>query len=392
MNPTAIVVGSGPSGISMAHELRKAGIPPFDIYKAAAKPGDVWHQNTYSRCGCDVPSHLYLFSFNKNPDWISYFQQLGIRAHIHVLIRCISTKWDDGRRKWVVSFRNKRTNIKFTREADIFISCVGGAISVPKDCTSLRASFGTRRSGITTMTCGKRIAVLGNGCSADQFVPWLVKQGAQVTQYAPLQQWYHERPNHRFTAMQRFLFRYVPSRLTLYRSRIFVKTDSLLPVKVPGLNPGPSIAFALPLTLLTTYLAMPKVQKVRSRIEKESMAYMQRTAPAKYHKLLTPNYPLKCKRRVFLRTERISRIKGPTVTKADFNAIILAMGYKVQEFPPMEIKGTNGKLLLQRLKETCGAQAYRSTFVSGFPSFAIIFGPNSFPAHNSVMYTSEVQC
>lgn len=295
----------------------------------------------------------------------------------------MGAEWDEARRKWVVSFRDERTKVEFTREADLFISCVG-AISIPKDCTipgheSFKGViWHSARWNHDYDVRGKRIAVVGNGCSAAQFVPWLVEQGAQVTQYARSQQWYHERPNHRFTAVQRFLFRHVPGLLTLYRSRLFVETDSLL----------------------TTYLATPKAQKVRSSIEKESLAYMQRTAPAKYHKLLTPDYPLGCKRRVFdpgylaclhspnieLRTEGISRIEGETVIspsghEADFDAIILATGYKVQEFlSPLEIKGTNGKLLSQHWKETRGAQAYRGTFVSGFPNLCVLLRLDPFEA------------
>lgn len=140
--------------------------------------------------------------------------------------------------------------------------------------------------------------------------------------------------------------------------------------------------------LLTTYLASLKAERVRTRVEAESKAYMESKAPLKYHAALLPAYPLGCKRRVFdpgyleclnapnieLLSEGIDRIEGSTVIsssgkRTEADAIILATGYKVQEFlSPLEITGCDGKLLSQHWKETRGAQAYLATFVSGFPN------------------------
>jgi cation diffusion facilitator CzcD-associated flavoprotein CzcO len=165
--------------------------------------------------------------------------------------------------------------------------------------------------------------------------------------------------------LQKAAFKWIPSLQAVYRFYLFIDTDNLI----------------------TTYLATPVAQKVRDKVEADSIAYMKATAPAKYHDVLTPNYPLGCKRRVFdpgyleclnkpnieLISEGPERIEGSTIItssgiRRDFDAIVLATGYKVQEFlTPMEITGENGSLV-DHWKATRGAQAYKGTFVSGFPN------------------------
>lgn len=253
---------------------------------------------------------------------------------------------------------------------DIFISCVG-AISIPKDCNipgheSFTGSiWHSARWNHKYDYKGKRIAVIGNGCSASQFVPALVDAGCEVVQYARSPQWYHPRPNHTFSSLQKLAFKWLPGLQRLYRLYLFIDTDNLI----------------------TTYLATPVAAKVRAKVESESLAYMKATAPAKYHGILQPNYPLGCKRRVFdpgyleclnkpnieLIPEGIDHIEGSTIVsqsgiRRDFDAIVLATGYKVQEFlTPMEIVGENGSLV-DHWKASRGAQAYKGTFVSGFPN------------------------
>ncbi|KAK4048332.1 hypothetical protein OIV83_004854 [Microbotryomycetes sp. JL201] len=409
MAPSAIIIGAGPSGIAMANQLLKAGVKHFTIYEASEAPGGVWHLNTYPSCGCDVYSHLYSFSFNLNPSWTQELvdqpelerymndtvDKLGLRSHIQFQVYCHGASWDGNRRKWRVKLQDCKTKETFEREADVFVSAVG-AIAQPKDCnipgheTFTGTMWHSARWNHSFDVRGKRVAVIGNGCSAAQFVPRLVDAGAQVVQYARSPQWYHPRPNHRYTAVEKWALKWIPGLMRAYRFYLFVDTDNLL----------------------TTYLNDEHAQKVRAKAEIESRKYMEATAPAKYHKQLLPNYPLGCKRRVFdpgylaclhapnieLLSEGIDHIEGSAIISAsgrrdEFDAIILATGYKVQEFlTPMKITGEGGKELSQHWKETRGAQAYHGTFVSGFPNFAIIFGPNSFPAHNSVIYTSEVQC
>jgi hypothetical protein len=137
---------------------------------------------------------------------------------------------------------------------------------------------------------------------------------------------------------------------------------------------------------------------------------MQTTAPKQYHDILIPKFPLGCKRRIFdpgylesLHSPKIQLTNEPILEftetglktsnrTIDFDAVVLSTGFKIQEFlSPITVRGKDGVTLNEHWKETHGAQAYKSTFVSGFPNFGIVFGPNAFPAHNSVIYTNEVQ-
>ncbi|KAK4053943.1 hypothetical protein OIO90_003780 [Microbotryomycetes sp. JL221] len=409
MAPSVIIIGAGPSGIAMAHQLQSAGVKHFTIYEASDGAGGVWHLTKYPQLSVDIHSCLYSFSFNQSANWTQELAQqselerymedtvdkLGLRPHIQFQVFCHGAAWDERNKKWRVKLQDCKTKETFEREADVFVSCVG-AISVPKDCaipgyeTFTGTMWHSARWNHEFDVKGKRVAVIGNGCSAAQFVPALVNAGAQVKQYARSPQWYHERPNHQYSKIERLAFKTIPGLMRLYRLYLFLNTDKLL----------------------TTYLNDDNAQKVRAQAEIDSRRYMEANAPAKYHKQLLPTFPLGCKRRIFdpgylaclhspnieLLSEGIDHIEGATVVSAsgrrdDYDAIVLATGYKVQEFlTPLSIVGENGMSLSQHWKETRGAQAYHGTFVSGFPNFAIIFGPNSFPAHNSVIFTAEVQC
>ena len=302
-------------------------------------------------------------------------EQFELRPHIHCEVSVLGASWNSAKQRWVVRLKDLKTGQAFVRESDVFISCVG-AISVPKDCTipgheSFKGEiWHSARWNHDYDYRGKRIAVIGNGCSAAQFVPALVDAGAQVTQFARSAQWYHPRPNHVYSAFEKACFKYVPGLMWLYRLRLFFDTDNLL----------------------LTYLSSPAAERERTKIEAESKAYMESKAPAKYHKELLPSFPLGCKRRVFdpgyleclnkpnieLLSEGIERLEENKIVSSsgkerEVDAVVLATGYKVQEFlTPLEVVGEDGKSLTQHWKETRGAQAYHGTFVSHMPNFAII--------------------
>lgn len=163
--------------------------------------------------------------------------------------------------------------------------------------------------------------------------------------------------------------------------------------------------------LYLEYIKNPRSESLRAGSEKEAREYMAQKTPKKYLKDIMPDYPVGCKRRVMdpgyldalhrdnvdLCTERIAEINETGVLTAsgkqvEVDAIVYATGFQTQEYlAPMTITGQEGKTLSEHWKDTDGCQAYLGTTVSGFPNFAIMFGPNASPAHNSVIYTLEVQ-
>ncbi|KAI1213736.1 monooxygenase [Annulohypoxylon truncatum] len=405
----AIVVGAGPAGIAMAYRLKHdLGFDNFTVYDKLDGVGGTWMANTYPGCGCDLKSHLYSFSFNLNPNWskelceqpeiLQYMNdtvdKFDLRKHIQTSVECTGAVWHDDLSKWEVNLKNNITGIEYTRFATMFISAVG-AISFPRDVkfngmeNFKGPMFHTARWDHSVDYKNKRVAVIGNGCSAAQVVPALAKDAAFVKQYARSGQWFHARPNRDYTALDKAIFKYLPLRQRLLRLKIFLDADEET----------------------TTYFPTPRGLKMRAQVEEESRKYIKSIAPEKYWKSIIPNFPLGCKRRIFdpgyleslnlpnveLLPEGIKEMTETGIIsssgiKDDFDIIVLATGFQVSQFlTPMHIVGKTGKALHDQWRECRGAQAYLGTFVHNFPNLAILFGPNTFPANNSALFACETQ-
>ncbi|EAW17031.1 flavin-containing monooxygenase [Aspergillus fischeri NRRL 181] len=408
-SPNTIIIGAGPGGISLAYRLRhELGFDDFLIYDKLDGVGGTWRCNTYPGCGCDLPSHLYSFSFNLNPNWskelceqpeiLQYIEdtvdKFDLRKHVIPSVECTGAVWDEKSEKWTVYFRDVKTDLKFVRYASIFVSAVG-AISLPREIhfKGMEQFRGpiihTARWDHSVDYNGKRVAVIGNGCSAAQVVPALAEKAAFVQQYARSAQWYHPRPNHQFTVAEKWAFRWIPLWQRWLRLQIFMKAEKES----------------------NTYFPTPEGVTARLAAEAESKEYILSRTPEKYWQFIVPNFPLGCKRRIFdpdyldslhkssvvLRNEGIQEftengIIGSSGVEDAFDIVVLATGFQVSQFlAPMEIKGKGGISLNQQWEESRGAQAYFGTYVHNFPNMAIIFGPNSFPANNSALFACETQ-
>ncbi|KAI1102681.1 hypothetical protein F4804DRAFT_312216 [Jackrogersella minutella] len=405
----AIVIGAGPSGIAMAYRLKHdLGFENFTLYDKLDGVGGTWQANTYPGCGCDLKSHLYSFSFNLNPNWskelceqpeiLQYMNdtvdKFDLRKHVQTSVECVGAQWHKDLSKWEVNLKDVKTGIEYSRFATILVSAVG-AISFPRDVKFpgmekfKGAMFHTARWDHSVDYKGKRIAVIGSGCSAAQVLPALAKDAAFVKQYARSGQWFHARPNNDYTALDKAIFKYMPLRQRLLRLKIFLDADEET----------------------TTYFPTPKGLKVRAAVEEESRKYVQKIAPKKYWDSIIPDFPLGCKRRIFdpgyleslslpnveLLPEGIKEMTETGIVSSsgirdDFDIIVLATGFQVSQFlTPMHIVGSTGKALHDQWKECRGAQAYLGTFVHNFPNLAILFGPNTFPANNSALFACETQ-
>ncbi len=380
----------------------------FIIYEKEPHIGGTWYRNTYPGVGCDVDSHLYSLSFNPNPNWSKRFAEapeilayltstadkFEITHHVRTSVEVVQAEWIEEESFWRVTMRDLQTQHTFDRDAEILVSCVG-TIGIPKKCTipNLEQFQGhvwhSGKWNHEVDYTGKRVAVVGNGCSAAQLVPKVAEKASQVTQFQRSPQWINERPNRSFTAFEKWCFRNIPAWGRLYRFWIWQQTDSLHSLYQSD---------------------TPAMVQARAKATQETISYMKSTAPKKYHDIIIPSFPLGCKRRIFdpgyldclhwphveLTTEKIQEFtaEGLRTDKREvpFDVVVLSTGFNVQEFvSPVKVIGRGGKTLNEHWKDTRGAQAYKGTFVSGFPNFGIIFGPNAFPAHNSVIYTNETQ-
>ncbi|KAF7545996.1 hypothetical protein G7Z17_g8736 [Cylindrodendrum hubeiense] len=404
----AIIVGAGPAGITMAYRLRELGFEDFTVYDKLDGVGGTWRANTYPGCGCDLKSHLYSFSFNPNPNWskelceqpeiLQYMEdtvdKFDLRKHVHPSVECTGAKWISEETKWEVHLKDLKTGISYSRKATVFVSAVG-AISFPREVKFNGMEdfqgdmFHTARWDHSVSWKGKRVAVIGNGCSAAQVVPALSKDAAFVKQYARSGQWFHDRPNHDYSEFDKFLFRWVPLWQRWLRLKIFLIADEET----------------------TTYFPTPAGVKLRTAVEEESKRYIRSKVPEKYAKSLIPTFPLGCKRRIFdpgyldslnrsnvdFLAEGIKEITETGIISTsgiedDFDIIVLATGFQVAQFlTPMDIIGSTGVSLEDQWKECRGAQAYLGTHVHNFPNLAILFGPNTFPANNSALFACETQ-
>ena len=320
--------------------------------------------------------------------------KFDLRRHVHASVECVGAKWHTNKNKWEVQLKDLETGMEYVRFASVFVSAVG-AISFPRDVRFPGMEkfqgpmFHTARWDHSVSYKGKRVAVIGNGCSAAQVVPAIAKHAGFVKQYARSGQWFHARPNHVYTEFEKFLFRWMPLRQRLLRLQIFLAADEET----------------------TTYFPTPKGQKARLAVEEESKKYIQSMTPKKYWKHIIPTFPLGCKRRIFdpdyleslnrsnveLLPEGIQEMTETGMISSsgirdDFDIIVLATGFQVSQFlTPMQIMGANGEYLQKQWDECRGAQAYLGTHVHNFPNLAIIFGPNTFPANNSALFACESQ-
>ncbi|EQB53512.1 hypothetical protein CGLO_06760 [Colletotrichum gloeosporioides Cg-14] len=403
-----IIIGAGIAGIALASRLRfELGYKNFTIIERESDIGGTWFLNTYPGVGCDVDSHLYSFSFNPNPNWSQRFAEqpeilqylhdtadkFGIRPHVQLNTEVVKATWVSEKNLWRVDLKDMKTGHTFSSEAEMLVSCVG-TISIPRECNIPNHEvyqgtlFHSARWDHSFQYEEKRVAVVGNGCSGAQLMPRVAEKAARVFQFQRSPQWINDRPNPQISEFRKLCFRFLPLYGKLYRFWLWKSTDALHDLYITGDD---------------------ALEQQRGKHQAIAERYMREKAPEKYHDILIPSFPLGCKRRVFdpgylaalhrpnveLSAERIVGFtpSGLRTSKRDIDVdgVVLSTGFKIQEFlSPIEVIGRD-KSLNEHWKDTRGAQAYKATFVHGFPNFGIVFGPNAFPAHNSVIFTNETQ-
>ena len=189
-------------------------------------------------------------------------------------VECVSAAWHKNSH-WQITLRDLVTGIEYTKTAMMLVSAVGG-ISAPRDIKFPGMDkfqgrmFHTARWDHSYDYRGKRIAVIGNGCSAAQVVPAISTTAKNVKQYARSAQWYHERPNRNFTPLEKWCFRWIPLWQRWVRFRLFLANDSLV----------------------ATYLGGETAARFRINVEEGARGYIRSVAPKQYHDFLIPDFPL----------------------------------------------------------------------------------------------------
>jgi len=389
------IVGGGFGGVGAAVLLKREGYENVTVFEKGERVGGVWQANTYPGAACDVPSHLYEYSFAPNR-WSRRFSPGDeIRAYVEGVARRFgvldkvrtgtevkSAHWDPERGRW------RLETSAGPHEADVLATACG-QLSVSKVPT-LPGLDGFEGSAFHTAEwrhdvdlAGKRVAVIGTGCSAIQVVPAIQPEVAQLDVYQRSPGWTFPKGDHPYSARQRALFRRFPALRRLDRASIFAFNEF-------GAMAMTSQRWLLPI------LRMIGKRQINAAI-----------ADPELRRKVTPSDEIGCKR-IMLTDDWYPTLTKPNVELVDVgvgeitatgirdatgverpaDVIVLATGFASHDFvAPMEIAGVGGRTLAEDWGET--PRAYLGLTVPGFPNMFLLYGPNTNGGTGSVVNTLE---
>jgi cation diffusion facilitator CzcD-associated flavoprotein CzcO len=391
-------MGAGAGGLGLAIRLAKSGQRDFVLFEASDGVGGTWRANTYPGAACDVPSHLYSYSFALKPDWsktyanqpeiLQYFEdcadRFGIRPHLRPHTRITAARWDERARQWRLTDAEGGGYV-----ADVLVSAIGTFTTpfVPEiDGLGSFAGpcFHSARWEHEHDLAGTRVAVIGTGASAAQIVPELAKEAREVHVFQRTPQWILPRSDKPFSEEQKRRFAHNPIAIRRHRREIYWTFENAI-----AFRHGDEVAEQL------TTLALSHIDH---RIQDDELR-------AK----LTPDYPFGCKRtlvcsdfykalvrdNVELVAEGIERVTPGSIVTHDgrerpVDAIVLATGFKATEYlEGIDVVGIGGRRLHDDWAEV--AHAYIGLTVSGYPNFFMLYGPNTNQGGNSIIVILEAQ-
>lgn len=392
------IIGSGFAGLAMAIRLKQEGEHDFVVLERADDVGGTWRDNTYPGCACDVPSNLYSFSFAPNPNWSRAFstqpeiqaylrdtaQRFGILPQIVFNAPVTGATWSEDDSEWIVE------TDQGTVRSRILVSGAGPLSepafpTIPGLDKFKGKKFHSAQWDHDYDLVGKRVAVIGTGASAVQFVPHVQREVQALTVFQRTPPWILPRPDRKVPRLQQRLYAAMPSLQRMVRTGVYWRQEAMLPglVHKPGLLNG---------------------------VEKLARAHMRWAVKDPHLRAkLTPDYRIGCKRiliangyypalakpNVEVVTEAVARVTANGVVSEDgverkVDAIIFGTGFHVTDTAIADrVRGRHGETLAEHWKGS--PQAYLGTSVSGFPNLFLLVGPNTGPGHTSVVFYIESQ-
>ena len=397
------IVGSGFAGLGTAIQLRRAGIDDLVVLERGPDVGGTWRDNSYPGCACDVPSHLYSFSFAPNPDWShSFSPQPEIQAYLQRVARefgvlpltrfdceVLEARWDGHSQQWHV----RTTRGVLTSD---FLVAGAGPLSEPAlpDLPGLAGFAGTTFHSAAWRhdhdLTGKRVAVIGTGASAVQFVPFVQRHAERMTLFQRTAPWVLPRRDRAISGLERAVYRHLPGAQKATRAGIYLTRESWV-------------------------LGFTRAVPIMRLAERMARKHLQRQVPDPVLRAkLTPHFRLGCKRvllsndyypalgqpNVGVVTDRIVEVRPHAVISEDaagrrrehpVDTIIYGTGFKATD-PPIahRIRGRDGRTLAEHWEGT-GMSALRGTTVAGFPNLFFLVGPNTGLGHSSIVFVIESQ-
>ena len=394
---TITIIGSGFSGLCSAIRLKQAGIHDFVILEKDAVFGGTWRVNQYPGCAVDVPSHLYSFSFAQYPDWSRKFarrdelwaytqkvvEQFELLPHIRTGCAMQRAEWQEAQQRWLITAGNgeqwhSRAIISGT-----------GPLSQPKvpRLPGLERFQGKQFHSANwdhghDLT-GQRVAVIGTGASAIQFVPEIAPKVAQLDLYQRSPPWVLPRPDRAITGIERWLLRHVKPLQWLYRGITYAHYE----IRLLAFTGFPLIAKIVGGQALANLARQVKDPVLRAKLTPDYALGCKRVLLMNeyYPTLNRPNVQL-CSNGI--REVRANGIVDQTGVERPVDTIIFATGFDVEHaFARIELIGRNGVKLSEQAEG--GLEAYKGICVPGFPNFFMIGGPNTVLGHNSVLVMIE---
>ena len=396
-----VIIGTGFSGLGLSMKLTRAGRDDFIILEKADDVGGTWRDNTYPGCECDIPSHMYSFSYELNPTWTKHFSgqpeiweymrkvadDHNLRERIDFGVEVTGAAWDENRKRWTIDTKQGKTY-----EARVLVSGAGG-LHIPNIPTIEGAetfdgpkfhSAGWQHDVDLT---GKKVAVIGTGASAIQFVPIIADEVRDLTVFQRTAPWVLPKADKPIQGWKQQIFRKVPGAQRAYRNGLYWILES----RAVGFNGQFSGMLKIAEKIVRRY--------VDKTVEDPEVAAQ-----------LIPDYRLGCKRvlqsntyyksfnrdHVSLNTTGIAEItpqgvvdKSGVLHEAD--VIIYGTGFHVTDaFEYLHITGRDGTDLAKQFDQY-GIETYLGMSVHKFPNLFFMLGPNTALGHNSVVFMIEQQ-
>ena len=393
------ILGTGFAGLGIAIKLKEAGEHDFVILERASDVGGTWRDNTYPGCQCDIPSHLYSFSFAPNPNWSRLFptqpeiwdylrdctDRYGVREHIRFDCEVQGAEWDAGNGFWRIATSQGEVTARY------IISGQGGLSEpqlpdIPGVESFAGAMFHSARWDHDHDLRGEKVAVIGTGASSIQFIPYIQPEVGELKLFQRTPPWIMPHPDREVRGFEKRLFKALPFTQKLFRLGVYAFFESRI----------------LPFT------KRPDLMKAGEQIAKRNMR-KQIPDDRELRRKLTPTYRMGCKRILMsdtyyralaqpnadVVTDAITEIRPNGIVTADgtlheVDTIIMGTGFYVSDLPfAAGVRGSDGRTMAEVFDGS--PQGYLGTTVAGFPNLFLLTGPNTGLGHNSMVYMLESQ-
>jgi cation diffusion facilitator CzcD-associated flavoprotein CzcO len=393
-NLSIAIVGAGPGGLCAAIRLKQAGFEDLVILEKVEGLGGTWHHNRYPGCACDIPSHLYSFSFEPKYDWsrpygsqaeiLAYLEycaeKYGLLPYLRFGCGVRGARWDEGRARWTL-----RLETGESVQADVVVSALGmfnelARPEIPGLADFAGTQFHSAHWNWDHDLTGETVGVIGSAASAVQFVPEIVKQAGQVHLFQRTANWVTPKQDTPFTPEQRAYFAKHPEAVAAIREEVYRRVDG-------------GMTFSDPAAL--------------AELEAQVLAAIEVVEDPALREKLRPRHPYGCKRPLLsndyypafnrpnleLVTDAIERVTRDSVVTADgrsrrADTLILATGFETTKYlSAIQVVGRGGRHIDEAWRD--GACAYLGITTAGFPNLFMIYGPNT--NNGSILHMIESQ-